>query len=190
MTSPSEGPNPSGLCQCGCGQPTKIAKSTNVRDGCVKGKPMRFVKGHHGRLQNLTPPNPSGRCLCGCGQRTSIAPYTSRRMGWVQGHPVSYVLGHAPIPPARPRAPIGPVDYTVEDRGYQTPCWVWLHHVNRRGYGRLHGRLAHRAMYEQQVGPIPDDHELHHLCRVRLCVNADHLTVVTPAEHRRLHSVS
>lgn len=44
-----ESPNPSGLCQCGCGQPTAIAPATNVARGRVKGCPMRYVQGHHMR---------------------------------------------------------------------------------------------------------------------------------------------
>lgn len=36
--------NPTGLCQCGCGQPTAIAKQT--RRGNIKGLPLRFVRGH------------------------------------------------------------------------------------------------------------------------------------------------
>lgn len=37
---------PNGLCQCGCGQPTSLAKYTAKRDRMVKGQPMRFVAGH------------------------------------------------------------------------------------------------------------------------------------------------
>lgn len=41
-----EGPNPSGLCLCGCGNATPIAPQSNSKNGNVNGKPMRFVKGH------------------------------------------------------------------------------------------------------------------------------------------------
>lgn len=39
-------PNPSGLCQCGCGSPTPLARHTSTRDKTVKGKPVRFLPGH------------------------------------------------------------------------------------------------------------------------------------------------
>jgi hypothetical protein len=39
-------PNPSGLCMCGCGQHTPLAKTTTRRQGNVGGKPQRFVFGH------------------------------------------------------------------------------------------------------------------------------------------------
>lgn len=37
------------LCECGCGQPAPIAKRTDSRHSYVKGQPVRFVCGHHGR---------------------------------------------------------------------------------------------------------------------------------------------
>jgi hypothetical protein len=38
-----------GLCQCGCGVPTRIATKTDARDGIIRGAPMRFLKGHNHR---------------------------------------------------------------------------------------------------------------------------------------------
>ena len=35
-----------GLCQCGCGEPTSIAKHTVRTRNMVKGEPLRFKKGH------------------------------------------------------------------------------------------------------------------------------------------------
>jgi hypothetical protein len=43
----------------------------------------------------------------------------------------------------------------------------------------------HRYNYEQQVGPIPDGMELDHTCRVRNCVNINHLEPVSHAENVR-----
>ena len=40
------GPNPSGLCMCGCGRKTKIATKTSRRDGHVMGQPFRYIHGH------------------------------------------------------------------------------------------------------------------------------------------------
>lgn len=41
--------NPSGLCMCGCGERTSLARDTNPKWGHVKGQPMRFVIGHNHR---------------------------------------------------------------------------------------------------------------------------------------------
>lgn len=39
-----------GRCSCGCGNVTTVAKKTDRRHGTVKGKPQKFVRGHHRRL--------------------------------------------------------------------------------------------------------------------------------------------
>jgi hypothetical protein len=44
-----------GLCECGCGQATKIAPRTNRRRGQVRGQPIRFVTGHNARGRKRSP---------------------------------------------------------------------------------------------------------------------------------------
>ena len=39
--------------------------------------------------------------------------------------------------------------------------------------------LAHRFAYETFVGPIPEGLTIDHLCRIRHCVNPEHLEAVT-----------
>lgn len=41
------------FCQCGCGGRTKIAHESNPRKGTIKGQPLRFLHGHHGRRRFL-----------------------------------------------------------------------------------------------------------------------------------------
>jgi HNH endonuclease len=85
-------------------------------------------------------------------------------------------------------------EYKVEDRGYRTPCWIWLGDRQGQGYGRVNtpdgSTLAHRVYYERHVGPIPAGHSLDHLCRVRLCVNPEHVEPVTFIENMRRGSRS
>lgn len=67
-------------------------------------------------------------------------------------------------------------------------CWEWTGCVTSNGYGQFRdGKvvLAHRWAYEHLVGPVPEGLELDHLCRVRHCVNPDHLEPVTRAENIR-----
>jgi len=40
------GPNPSGLCICGCERKTKIVTKSDRRHGHVMGQPFRFIQGH------------------------------------------------------------------------------------------------------------------------------------------------
>lgn len=60
-------------------------------------------------------------------------------------------------------------------------CWQWLGSIDKDGYGRYSGRMAHRAMWEERRGPIPSGHQLDHRCRNRACVNPEHLEPVTRA---------
>ncbi len=69
-------------------------------------------------------------------------------------------------------------------------CWLWLGAINRNGYGRFsngaHGMLmAHRVSLLLVGRERPDGMEVDHKCRVRCCVNPDHLEYVTHAENLR-----
>lgn len=48
----SKGGYGEGKCLCGCGRVTKVAKKNDSWHGDVKGKPRRFVRGHHRRLSD------------------------------------------------------------------------------------------------------------------------------------------
>lgn len=65
-------------------------------------------------------------------------------------------------------------------------CWLWTGSNSGKGYGWFKdgkGTLAHRYSYEHFVGPIPEGLTIDHLCRVRRCVNPDHLEAVTLREN-------
>src|SRR5690349_14827083 len=71
-------------------------------------------------------------------------------------------------------------------------CWLWVGAVNDRGYGQISNEApsrkkiyAHRFSYELHKGPIQSGLDLDHLCRVRCCVNPDHLEPVTRLENVR-----
>lgn len=75
----------------------------------------------------------------------------------------------------------------VEDRGYDTPCWVWPLSCDRDGYGKVKYqgklRVLHRLIYVELVGPFPEDTEADHLCRVRSCANPAHIEPVSGYEN-------
>lgn len=68
-------------------------------------------------------------------------------------------------------------------------CWLWTGPRLPNGYGRLwlNGRLrtVHRLAWELARGPIPDGLVIDHACRVRNCVNPDHMEVVTGGDNTR-----
>jgi HNH endonuclease len=63
-------------------------------------------------------------------------------------------------------------------------CWLWVGHIAKTGYAAFGGQkwagLAHRFSYVTFVSEIPKGLQLDHLCRIRHCVNPDHLEAVTP----------
>lgn len=67
-----------------------------------------------------------------------------------------------------------------------TGCWLWTGRQNRQGYGSVripgsdgHCTMAHRLVYSRLRGAIPNGLTLDHLCRVKSCVNPNHLEPVT-----------
>jgi hypothetical protein len=62
-------------------------------------------------------------------------------------------------------------------------CWRWIGSLSTHGYGQLSVNkrpvFAHRFSYELHTGPIPKGLDIDHLCRVRNCVNPQHLEAVT-----------
>lgn len=89
------------LCECGCGQPAPIAKSSDARFGYVKGQPKRFILGHSSRRVDWAPRRPDLEmqfariCDCGCGEPVPLASHTDRKRGLTKGQPVRFVRGHA-----------------------------------------------------------------------------------------------
>lgn len=95
-----------------------------------------------------------------------------------------------------------PLDYwwKVEDRGFSTPCWIWIGAMGRDNYGVYvtgsgsgkKGYAASRYVYQKYKKLIPKGMQLDYLCTrtgdvnriyCKRCVNPDHMEVVTPKEN-------
>ena len=72
-----------------------------------------------------------------------------------------------------------------------TGCHLWTGPLTHNGYARPSGVdrtkrvMAHRLAWEIANGPIPAGLTIDHLCRVRHCINPDHLEAVTIQENLR-----
>lgn len=74
-------------------------------------------------------------------------------------------------------------------------CHLYAGRINHGGYaiGRFYDPVTkgkksyriHRLVYESVYGSIPKGLVLDHLCRVRYCINPEHLEAVTRAENNR-----
>lgn len=85
---------------------------------------------------------------------------------------------------------------------WQGDCLVWTGET-RRGYGRIWSsgiqHSAHRWVWEQAKGPIPDGKVLDHICHNKPCVNIEHLRLASiqqnnshlkgPSRHNKLSGV-
>lgn len=68
------------------------------------------------------------------------------------------------------------------------PCWLWTGTIVK-DYGQIRvkgkGLKASRFGYQGLIGSIGEGLQLDHLCRIKLCVNPNHLEPVTSATNVR-----
>lgn len=72
-------------------------------------------------------------------------------------------------------------------------CWIWQGSHSGNGRGGGYSRMAldgatvavHRVVYTLFNGYIPGKKQIDHTCRNRLCVNPNHLEMVTPRQNQR-----
>lgn len=103
-----------GLCECGCGKPTNIAKKTQANQGVIKGQPYRFLLGHNKALEkrDKNPQWKGGKHLDCFGYVLVLEPEHGR--AGKSGH----VMEHVAI--------------CEEVLGKSLPPKAEVHHVNRK----------------------------------------------------------
>lgn len=103
---------PSGLCECGCGATTPLARMTIIKQGQYKGFPMRFVHGHNVRViaKAKTRDAMQRRRVATSGYIELLRPEhpAARKSGYVLEHRLVY----------------------EESRGVRLPAATDVHHLN------------------------------------------------------------
>ena len=154
---------PKGLCQCGCGQQTSIAKKSDSSRGNIKGEPLRFVRYHHRRgfpAENYdNEVNPSGLCLCGCGRPAPIAKQTYGERGIVQGQSCKYIVGHAMTGHARQESSNWKGGRYINTQGYVLIFAPEHSNSTCDGYVREHILIVEKALGKI----LPPEVEVHHV---------------------------
>ena len=106
--------------------------------------------------------------------------------GWCRNH---YMNWHRCGNPRGTRLTLDEKMTLLIDKDRSDGCWLWRGKCLASGYGYLsvegQTTFAHRVSYEYHVGPIPEGLHIDHLCRVRNCVNPEHLEPVTHKENHR-----
>jgi hypothetical protein len=124
-------------------------------------------------------------CSRPAASRGYCKPHHKRWMRW--GDPIA----KRPTVPAEIRfASRVKVGEPPSERPGLGPCHNWTAGRTAQGYGAFHPKkglmvLAHRWAYVKAYGEIPAELVVDHLCRNRVCVNQDHLEIVTNRENLR-----
>ena len=81
----------------------------------------------------------------------------------------------------------------IRDAGYKTPCWLWTMADSGDGRGGGYPRMklnartcaVHKVAFVNEHGYVPGNKQIDHKCRNRLCVNPDHLEMVSHRENQK-----
>ncbi len=132
-------------------------------------------------------------CECGCGEPAPIAKHTCTRDGYVKGEPLRFISQHHCRRPLVERFSAKIEGATDLSPNGMAGCLLWTGST-AKGYGHIRdGQRQRKAMHvalelagvEIPSGLVPD-----HLCRRPLCVNVEHLELVTVAENIRRGDVA
>lgn len=140
-------PNPSGLCQCGCGRRTKVAARKIKHCGVEKGEHMRFLRGHQLRAAARE------RSL-----RFSARQLAEMERMYRQGDSTHSIAEHFGCLSGSVWARLRERGVEMRPRSFSKRSAV----VDSGGYARWGDTRIHRIVAEAWYGPIPEGHHVHH----------------------------
>ncbi|MDD5510675.1 MAG: HNH endonuclease [Dehalococcoidales bacterium] len=177
------------LCECGCGLPAPISKENRKRNGYIKGQPVRFIKGHRGKLPNRYryPPEfwddivtlyvdkvlstTDIAKIKGCSDN-AVANWLRRKGIVLRDYNERFQKTYKNHP--RKHA-----DKETNKEGYV------LIYLPDHPYCNSHGRvLEHRLVMERRLGRylLPSEH-VHHIDGIRSHNEDSNLKLLSPSDH-------
>lgn len=176
------------LCECGCGMPAPIAKHTRTIDGHVKGQPVRFIRGHRGRL-----PNSFRRPIAIWDDLPEL--YVNRGLSTLDiavlkgccDATVCYQLARIGIP-RRSHGDRFKHTYANHPRPHRERAirngYVWVYAPDHPAASYRGMVLEHRLVVEKRLGRylLPSEH-VHHIDGVKNHNDDSNLAVLSPADH-------
>lgn len=154
--TPTSGPNPSGLCMCGCGRTTTLSpRNRSDHFGVKRGQHNCYMPGHGRRPSKGT----------GVTKKYPHKPGPGRRQPRTTPPKTAYEVD--------PVTGCWLWKYHLDRDGYGRVK------AGRKSYG------AHRFAFIAARGPIPEGLQIDHLCRNRACINPDHMELVVCLENIR-----
>ena len=172
IPTPTDIPNPSGRCQCGCGRIAPVALKSG--HGNYAGYHVRFCHGHNRRCRPayLGPQ----LCKCGCGRLVYFDTTHGRLAEYCRGH-------HMRTRPASgPHAPSWRGGRSLTTQGYISIYRPGHPLCDASGYGLEHRIVLYDAGYRFRPGDVT-----HHVNGDRTDNRLENLRVLTIADHLRLH---
>jgi hypothetical protein len=160
--------SPYGLCKCGCGQPTEIAKINRSARGWIKGFPKQYIKGHHMRKtqEEVT-------CQT-CGKTFEVKPSLASKMKFCSRECVKF-------PNRKKKRKYG--DLVTWD-GYLAIYLPEHPKANISGIIMLHNYIMEQHLEK----PIPEGFVVHHIDGDKQNNYISNLVLVTPSVHGKIHS--
>ncbi|KKM06064.1 hypothetical protein LCGC14_1747730 [marine sediment metagenome] len=111
--------------------------------------------------------------------------------GWCHNHYKNWQRNGCPITPAKRASLEERFSIKVDIRG-EDECWLWYGAITsvERGSIRVEKKCRGAHVIAWELGNnrlIPTDKEIHHKCQNPLCMNFNHLQLVTNEEHKAIH---
>lgn len=168
--------NPSGLCKCGCGEKTPLAKRTYGKWGHVKGQPIDFIHNHH---RNGIKHTEESRAKMSEKIQAHVDVYGGMFAGKSHSDETKKRMREAQLGEKSANFKGGK---KLDSIGYMT---VWVGHdhpmANVKGYVR-----EHRLVMSEHLGRelLPDE-DVHHINGDHLDNRVENLEVKTHAIHTK-----